>query len=557
MNPLLFLAGVCLVAAGQDSPAVEVYEETFISVVDNLELRDARTDKRVGVAELGSVFLHDSREKAGKYSMWYSRKNITVDRTALRTPDEAKIFFDDRLRKRESAADYTARARILHVLEKDEAAIADLDRALALDDKRVEAWMLRADCRTTLLRAERDLTRYRALREQALSDAEQAVRLRPDDFRVYVTRFLVNLHIDVDTALDDIATIVRLAPDYAPAYNNRAKIYVDLKREAEALVELNHALMLDPEYSDAYTNRGIIFHHRKQFDSAIADASQAARFNPLNTSAWNNRAIAYKETGEFEKALADFSEYVRLAPLLSDGYAGRGEVYLAMGVVERDAKKEPFGKELFEKALAECDAALGRNPADYGCRNTKGAVLKALKRTKDAVAFYDETLTRMRKDPFVTASGDWPRLEQILDHGATWPAEQPAYYWRNKFADLFDGRADAYRSLWLVGDEAGAAQAEEDWDRALRLRPENADFWRNRAGFRLARKNFSDAYSDLNEALSISPDDVEALRLFVEAATGAKQYDDAWYAVGRLRELKAPPADEELAELKRASGRDK
>ncbi|HEU0118166.1 MAG TPA: tetratricopeptide repeat protein, partial [Alphaproteobacteria bacterium] len=55
--------------------------------------------------------------------------------------------------------------------------------------------------------------------------------------------------------------------------------------------------------------------------------------------------------------------------------------------------------------------------------------------------------------------------------------------------------------------------AEKQYGIALTLEPDDPDIWVDRATERAGNDNFWDAVSDLNHALSIEPDFVDALRL--------------------------------------------
>lgn len=88
-------------------------------------------------------------------------------------------------------------------LGRDAVAIADLDRALALDPNRAEAWSLRAS-------AHRDAGAF----DEAARDVEAALRLDPDDADALLERGLLRQHAgDLDGARADWERTMSLSPD--------------------------------------------------------------------------------------------------------------------------------------------------------------------------------------------------------------------------------------------------------------------------------------------------------------------------------------------------------
>lgn len=63
---------------------------------------------------------------------------------------------------------------------------------------------------------------------------------------------------DYSGALDHYRQSIKLAPDFAPAYNNLGLTLHRMKRFSDAAVQVRKAIHLKPDYSEAYYNLGLI-----------------------------------------------------------------------------------------------------------------------------------------------------------------------------------------------------------------------------------------------------------------------------------------------------------
>lgn len=229
---------------------------------------------------------------------------------------------------------------------------------------------------------------------------------------------------DVDRAIADLDEAIRLNPKMAAAYLNRGVIYAQKRDQARAMADYDAALALG-EGKSAYTNRGNLFMALGQYDRAIADYQAALKLQPLASLTLINLAIAYREVGRYEESLqaADHSYRLKTEPraqvvrgdtLLrmgdyaaaegaytkaivtfrsyTEAYRDRayarlklGKYELAMQDADQAVKLAPgrpdvlnnrcwlrtiAGRDL-QQAIADCDAALAKAPADGGIFHTR------------------------------------------------------------------------------------------------------------------------------------------------------------------------------------------
>jgi tetratricopeptide (TPR) repeat protein len=117
---------------------------------------------------------------------------------------------------------------------------------------------------------------------------------------------------DYDAAIRSFTEVIRLAPKFAGAYNNRGIAYRQKGEHGKAIADYSEAIRLDPENGEVYNNRGIAYRIIGEHDKAIADFTEAIQLNPDCASAYFGRGHAYSQKGEKAKAEEDFAQAKKL-----------------------------------------------------------------------------------------------------------------------------------------------------------------------------------------------------------------------------------------------------
>jgi tetratricopeptide (TPR) repeat protein len=109
---------------------------------------------------------------------------------------------------------------------------------------------------------------------------------------------------------------IRLKPDYASAFYNRA-----LAREAKgdldgALQDYNEAIRVNPDFASAFYNRGLARYNKGDLDGALKDYNEAIRLKPDLAKTLYNRSLVRKAKGDLTGAQQDYDEAIRLDPKL-------------------------------------------------------------------------------------------------------------------------------------------------------------------------------------------------------------------------------------------------
>lgn len=96
-------------------------------------------------------------------------------------------------------------------------------------------------------------------------DNDPVNRLKNQSNRVY----------NYDDAIGDLNRAIKLLPDFAYAYYNRANLYCLSGMLSEALEDYTHAIDLNPLFGEAYYNRGLIQIYLKDTHKGCLDMSKA------------------------------------------------------------------------------------------------------------------------------------------------------------------------------------------------------------------------------------------------------------------------------------------
>jgi tetratricopeptide (TPR) repeat protein len=137
---------------------------------------------------------------------------------------------------------------------------------------------------------------------------------------------------DIDGAIAAYTSGIRIAPNLAVLYLNRANAYLYKPDFGAAIADVDKALELKVDkMDDAYVIRAAANTGLANYDAAIADSNRALNINPRHALAYNNRANDKLRKGDFAGALADCNESIALDSSAALPYYNRGYVYMNLG----------------------------------------------------------------------------------------------------------------------------------------------------------------------------------------------------------------------------------
>jgi tetratricopeptide (TPR) repeat protein len=183
--------------------------------------------------------------------------------------------------------------------------------------------------------------------DQAIANYTETIRLNPNDADAYFNRaYTYGAKGLYDQAILDYTKAIRLEPDDALAYNNRGNAYSDKGLYDQAILDYTEAIRLEPDDADAYINRGDVYNAKGLYDQAIADCTKAIRLKPDDALAYCNRGEAYNNKYLFAQAIADFTKAIQLNPNYADAYSNRSVSYELKGDYAKANEDKKKAEEL-------------------------------------------------------------------------------------------------------------------------------------------------------------------------------------------------------------------
>ncbi|MFP3043141.1 tetratricopeptide repeat protein [Treponema primitia] len=119
---------------------------------------------------------------------------------------------------------------------------------------------------------------------------------------------------DNDRAIADYTAALKINPNYTDALNNRGNAYYNKRDYDRAIADYTAALKINPNYTDALYNRGNVYRTQDDYNKAIADYTAALKIDPNYANALHNRGVTYYEKGDYDKAIVDFTARLKINP---------------------------------------------------------------------------------------------------------------------------------------------------------------------------------------------------------------------------------------------------
>jgi tetratricopeptide (TPR) repeat protein len=163
--------------------------------------------------------------------------------------------------------DYFGRAMNYITLKDYDNAIADLDKAIDLNDKFTVAYMARAYAKQC--RLERD-ERVNQMEQRDDKDKEGSGMLLQQSRQVGLAEIL-----------SDYDKVLQLNPGLIYAWYNKGNIMLSIGDLTSALQCYSEAIRISPTFGQAYYNRGLVYLQLGNKASGVADLSKAGELGVL------------------------------------------------------------------------------------------------------------------------------------------------------------------------------------------------------------------------------------------------------------------------------------
>jgi len=206
---------------------------------------------------------------------------------------------------------------------------------------------------------------------------------------------------------------------------------------AGALLPLDRAIALNPGIAETHYQRGAALHALGRLEEAGEAAGRAAALAPDHANALFLRALVLGELDRKPQARAAYDRLLQLKPDHLGGLNNRAALAWEAGDVAA--------------ALADHERLLALYPADAEIWTRHGTLLRALSRDREALASFDQALTR--NPDHVTALAHRGYLHWVVD-----------YRYEAAKADLARALALDPQQPWLEGELFYLKMQGCDWD---------------------------------------------------------------------------------------------
>ncbi len=153
-----------------------------------------------------------------------------------------------------------------------------------------------------------------------------------DKANLYFQRGNTQLSINqLDKAIGDFQSAVRLHPKHLAAYSSLAEVYARKGDKQRAVGTHDQIVLLFHDSPLAWNNRGMYYQQIKEFDKAIKDYTKTLELSPKYIYAYTNRGFTYLEQGNPAEAEKDFTQSLTINPQQPAIYNMRGSARLAQG----------------------------------------------------------------------------------------------------------------------------------------------------------------------------------------------------------------------------------
>lgn len=119
----------------------------------------------------------------------------------------------------------------------------------------------------------------------------------------------------LEESLSEFNQAINQNPESAEIYNQRAVVYIHLKKQHLSLSDFNKAVELDPEYAYRYASRAYARDFFGDTDGAIEDYTKAVELDPTDAVANNNLGILLEKKGYKEKAQKHYKKADQIAKI--------------------------------------------------------------------------------------------------------------------------------------------------------------------------------------------------------------------------------------------------
>jgi len=213
--------------------------------------------------------------------------------------------------------------------------------------------------------------------DKAAAEFEKALKLNPNEGEAYLALGQIRFFQQrFKQAAENFQQAIQVSPDLAPAYAGMAKIFIQQGRSAEARGMLEKVVALDPQDWQSQYQLAVLLNEAGEAASATGLLEKVARRRPDFLPAQEQLIMGLVRRGDLRQASAKASVLIAAQPQAAEGHR-------LMALIL-------WRQHDLEGTLAEAALALGPEPNSASMLALQSISLWQLKRKKDALAAFRE-----------------------------------------------------------------------------------------------------------------------------------------------------------------------
>ena len=129
----------------------------------------------------------------------------------------------------------------------------------------------------------------------------------------------------------DYLAAMEINPNVAETYNNLGALYIDMRRNMDAINSFSQAINLNPRYFTALMNRAIANYNLGRSMAALEDFNRASKIRSEDPLLLLNRGLVYYDMGQYEAAIVDYTHLIAVDPDNARAYLERARAFIRLG----------------------------------------------------------------------------------------------------------------------------------------------------------------------------------------------------------------------------------
>ena len=334
------------------------------AIEDFLKAIDLEPESPAGYINLGCCYQNMNMPEL---ALKYFEKSLSINRSpevlylcgkakdTMNKYDEAITFYTKAIAINDKKLDaYIARAKSFEELEQWNNSIEDFSIAISLDPTNFLLYTYRSYSWLSLNnydRALKDLsvseqlhnksyltTLYKGIvlletgkYEAAISCFGKVIKLKKEEYLGYYYRAEANFYLENYTkAIKDYDECIALNKKASGAFSQRGACYVKKKKFMKAFFDYSEAIKHSPHKKEYYLERGVVNQLMFEYDNALIDFTMAINLEPDHHLSYYHRGALYSLKRDYQSAIDDLSMVIKIDPNFDSAIYLRGICYCAM-----------------------------------------------------------------------------------------------------------------------------------------------------------------------------------------------------------------------------------